>query len=95
MNDYINQTATQLPPMSVWTKIKLAIIAGVMLSIGFITSVFLLMVSAIMLPFAAVKLWLLKKQFDETIHSQHNTQTNNTDAKTSHGQVFEGEYVSE
>lgn len=96
MNTHTNQDTTELPQISLMTKIKIAIIGGVMLSIGFITSLFLLMISAIMLPFAAIKLWFLKEKFDEAMQAQSNTEANNPSSdKTSHDRVFEGEYVAE
>lgn len=96
MNTYMNQEkiqeTTELSHMSLFTKIKLAIIGGLMLFIGLITSLFLLMISAIMLPFAAIKLWCLQKRFNEAVQSQ----TNSTDSdNASHDRVFEGEYTSE
>lgn len=75
MNTTINQESVQLPPVSFWTKVKMAIAAGFILSFGFMTSLFFLTLAAIMMPFVAVKAWLLQKEINKQFAAQQQAQT--------------------
>ena len=75
---------------SLLNVIVMAVVGSAILFSGFIMSLFLLALSAIILPFAAFKLWLLQKQFKQHIKSTQDS-FNNQD--TDKGTVIEGEYV--
>jgi len=87
------QTFNAEPPTdkpSFLNVIVVAIVGSIMLFSGFIMSLFLLAVSAILFPFVAFKIWLLQKQIKENMQSDINENTVDSDS------VIEGEYkVSE
>lgn len=65
MSTFMNQESTPLTPVSFFTKVKLAIAAGFILAFGFMTSLFFLTLAAFMMPFVAVKAWLLQKEMNK------------------------------
>ena len=74
-------------PMSFINRVKMAIVAGVILCVGFMTSVFVLTLSAIMLPFVTVGMWFLQKrvreEFEENFSEQAREDVQATAASTS------------
>ena len=79
----MNTANTQYPKLTFFTKIKMAIVAGVILCVGFMTSIFVLAISAIMLPFVTIGMWILQKrvreQFDENFHQDKPQDTMQTE----------------
>ena len=66
------------------------VVGSVIMFSGFIMSLFLLALSAIILPFAAFKIWLLQKKFKEQMNS---TQYSSRNVDSENGTVIEGEYI--
>lgn len=62
------------------------IVGSVILFGGFIMSLFLLALSAIILPFAAFKIWVLQKKFKEQIQSAEDSEMKNRT-------IIEGEFI--
>lgn len=61
----MNAETTQLPELSFFTKVKIAIVAGLILCVSIMTSLFVLTISAILLPFVAIGIWFLQKKLKE------------------------------
>lgn len=66
--------------------IAMSVVGSIILVGGFFMSLFLLALSVIMLPFAAVKIWLFQKKFNEHLKSAQTS-------KSDDGIIIEGEYV--
>ena len=66
----INEEAKELPKMSFFDNVKVAAIAGFILSMGFMSSILVLTLSFIMLPFVAIKMWFLQKKVKEATQAQ-------------------------
>ena len=94
----MNTQQPNLSQMTLLTKAKVLIFASLLLFIGFMTGFFILALAAIMLPFAAIKLWLIQKQFKENIEVQESGQSSQSQTRPqrdSKSEVIEGEYSVE
>ena len=63
MRTQTNSNKSNGKPQSFWTNIKAAVIGTFLIIGGFLTILFLFLLSAIMLPLTAFRLWTLQKQF--------------------------------
>ena len=66
--------------------VLVSIVGSLILFSGFMISLFLMAVSAIILPFVAFKIWRLQRQY------QKNVMSNQT-ADTDKGVIIEAEYI--
>lgn len=81
---FYEQVSNHKPKFS---QVVLVSIAGsLILFSGFMISLFLIAVSAIIFPFVAFKIWRLQRQYQNNVHSVHNAGTDN-------GSIIEAEYV--
>ena len=83
-----SDTANKRP--SFLNVILATVVGSVILFSGFVMSLFLLALSAIILPFAAFKIWLLQKKYKEQINS---TQYSSRNVDSENVTVIEGEYI--
>lgn len=79
-----SETTTQ--PTSLINVILATIVGSIILFSGFLLSLFLLILSAVLFPFAALKIWLLQKQFKE---KGQPMQSSSNDEST----IIEGEFI--
>jgi len=80
-----SETAMNRKP-NILSIIVMAIITGFVLVSGFFMSMMLLAVSAVLMPFVAIKLWLIKRQIDKNVEEIKTTTKENDD-------TLEAEYV--
>ncbi len=78
------QAANQKPSFS--NMVLVSIVGSLVLFSGFMISLFLIAVSAIIFPFVAFKVWRLQRQYQEHMTS---AQTAGTDK----GVIIEAEYI--
>ena len=86
MNEEMQNREQLFKQPSFLQVIAMSIVGSMILIGGFFMSLFLLALSAIMLPFAAVKIWLFQKKFNEQMQSAQTTKSND-------GVIIEGEYI--
>ncbi len=78
------QAANQKPSFS--NLVLVSIVGSLVLFSGFMISLFLMAVSAIIFPFVAFKVWRLQRQYQKNVTS---AQTADTDK----GVIIEAEYI--
>lgn len=78
------QAANQKPSFS--NVVLVSIVGSLVLFSGFMISLFLMAVSAIIFPFVAFKIWRLQRQYQKNV-------TSNQTADTDKGVIIEAEYI--
>ncbi|WP_372882369.1 hypothetical protein [Psychromonas sp.] len=87
-NETLNKTRQ---PMTTSRKFLLGISAAVVLFTSFFVALFFMAMSLVMLPFAAIRLWLFKKKIQENINS-NNYYSDTEFGKESDNSVIEAEF---
>ncbi len=70
--------------------VLISIVGSLVLFSGFMISLFLMAVSAMIFPFVAFNVWRLQRQYQKNITSAQNIVT---DTSTDKGVVIEAEYI--